>query len=192
MSEPPSPVPRAVLDSNVIFSRVLHKLMGRVAREARLLDLIWSEQLLAEAKRVLIEAKPASEPIAERWVSYLRGAFPDGHIDITSVADDIDLSAMTSDPDDEHVCALALAGDAQLLVTFDDGYAIDALRARGVTVVEPDAILAPAFDEHPALIQQILERQASAWGGRTMTELLDALDRARVPILVSKVRAAIE
>lgn len=192
MSEPPPPVPRAVLDSNVIFSRVLHELMGRLAREARLLDLIWSEQLLAEAKRVLIEDKPVSEPIAERWVDYVRGAFPDGRIDITSIAADIDLSTMTSDPGDEHVCALALAGNAQLLVTFDGGFAHEALQAHGVCVVEPDAILAPVVDEHPELMQQILERQASAWGGRTVTELLDALDRARVPVLVSKVRAAIQ
>ena len=31
MSEAGTKVPRAVLDSNVIFSRVLHELIGRVA-----------------------------------------------------------------------------------------------------------------------------------------------------------------
>ena len=61
MTRRQTPVQRAVLDANVIFSRVLHELIGRLAREARLFDLIWSEALLAEAKRALIDAKPTSK-----------------------------------------------------------------------------------------------------------------------------------
>jgi hypothetical protein len=34
--------------------------MGRIAAELRLLDLFWSEQLLAEAQRSLVEKKPPS------------------------------------------------------------------------------------------------------------------------------------
>ncbi len=49
--------PRAVLDTDIIFSRVLHELMGRIAAELRLLDLFWSEQLLAEAQGSLVEKK---------------------------------------------------------------------------------------------------------------------------------------
>jgi hypothetical protein len=36
--------PRAVLDADIIFSRVLHELMGRIAAELRLLDLFWSDR----------------------------------------------------------------------------------------------------------------------------------------------------
>jgi hypothetical protein len=50
-------LPRAVLDADIIFSRVLHELMGRLAAGARLFDLIWSEELLGEAKSSLIERK---------------------------------------------------------------------------------------------------------------------------------------
>lgn len=57
MSETGRPIPRAVLDSNVIFSRVLHELVGRAAGEARLFDLVWSDELLTEAKR---ESAPSS------------------------------------------------------------------------------------------------------------------------------------
>ncbi len=185
-------VPRAVLDSNVIFSRVLHELFGRAAREARLFDLLWSDELLAEAKRILIEGKPMPAAAAERWVSYLRDAFPDGRAEIADCPSEVDLSTLTRDPDDEHVCALALAGAAQLLISFDDGYVRDALLAYGITVIKPDAILAPAFDEQPGLFLSILERQAGAWGGRSLSELLDALERADVPVFVSKARAALD
>jgi len=68
--------PRAVLDSDIIFSRVLHELIGRLAARLRLLDLFWSEELLAEAKRSLIHRKGLSDVTAQRWVDYLRQNFP--------------------------------------------------------------------------------------------------------------------
>lgn len=181
MTPPKTAVPRAVLDTNVIFSRVLHELFGRLAREARLFDLIWSDELLNEAKRTLIERKPTTDAIAERWVGYLREAFPDGHTDINALPEGIDLATMTADPDDQHVCALALAGKAQLLITFDDSLATDKLLDHGVAVIAPDAILAPAFDEQPQLLLAILERQAKTWHNRPLPDLLDAFDRAGVP-----------
>jgi hypothetical protein len=52
--------PRAVLDADIIYSRVLHDLMGRVARGLRLLDLYWSEKLLSEARASLEEKKRLS------------------------------------------------------------------------------------------------------------------------------------
>lgn len=192
MSGPGRRVPRAVLDSNVIFSRVLHELFGRAAGEARLFDLLWSDELLAETKRALIEEKPMPRAAAERWAGYLRDAFPSGRTLITECPSDVELATMTNDPDDEHVCALALAGAAQLLITFDDGYVRTALLERGVSVVKPDAVLAPAFDEQPRLFVSILERQAGAWGGRSVPELLDALERADVPQFVDKARAALD
>jgi hypothetical protein len=42
-------LPRAVLDTDVIYSRVLHELIGRLAYQERLLTLIWSDELLNEA-----------------------------------------------------------------------------------------------------------------------------------------------
>lgn len=166
-------IPRAVLDTNVIYSRVLHELFGRLAREARVLDPVWSDELLAEAKRVLITGKPMPEPAAERWVGYLRDAFPRGRVDIADGSGDADLAALTSDPDDEHVCALALAAQADLLITFDHGYHHDGLLEHGIAVTHPDTFLVGVFDEQPRALRAILARQA-ARGGRTVAELLDA------------------
>lgn len=61
---------------DVIFSRVLYELFGRLALQQRLLTLIWSEDLLAEAERVLKERKPLPTAVAAQWVAYLREAFP--------------------------------------------------------------------------------------------------------------------
>lgn len=136
-------IPRAVLDTNVIFSRVLHELFGRLAREARLFDVIWSDELLAEAKRTLIEKKPTTEPIAARWVGYLGAAFPHGRVDIGTLSADVDLSTFTGDPGDQHICALALAGNAQLLITLDESFEREALlvarRCRNRARLDPRA-----------------------------------------------------
>lgn len=121
--------PRAVLDSDILFSRVLHELMGRVAKRLELLDLVWSEELLAEARRSLVEKKGLSEDAAARWVGYLPQNFPNGETDPTGVAASIDLSTLTDDSDDHHVCQLAIASGAAYLAEWAGGRPINELLA---------------------------------------------------------------
>lgn len=89
----PSP-PRAVIDTDIMFSRVLHELIGRVARTMRLLDLIWSDELLDEAKRKLMERKGLADHVAERWVGYLRENFASGHTSTENVLSSEQLDAL--------------------------------------------------------------------------------------------------
>lgn len=183
MSRPP----RAVLDSNVIFSRVLYELFGRIAGSLRLLDLIWSDELLAESERVLIERKSLTADQAERWVGYLRQAFPGGRVELASV--EIAAAALSSDPADAHVCALAVGGSASYLFSFDRGYLRDGLAVHDVRVMAPDEFLVEAVDEEPAAFVTLLEEQAAVWGGgRPVAELLAAFGRARVPAFAAKAR----
>lgn len=181
-------LPRAVLDSNVIYSRVLHELMGRIASEGRLLDLVWNDELLAEAKRVLQESKPMPEEAAERWVNLMREAFPDGRIEPIDLPDGVDLATLTKDPDDEFVCALTITADADYLFTFDRGYLRDPLRQYGVTVTHPDPWLAERIEEEHELFERLLPVQARGWGDRPLTELLDAIQRAGAPVFAAKAR----
>lgn len=182
--------PRAVLDSDIIFSRVLHELLGRVARRLRLLDLVWSAQLLAEAKRSLIVRKGLSEEVATRWVGYLPQNFPDGRTEIEAALQGEEIGSLTVDADDRHVCALALAAGARYLFTHDRGYLREALAAHKVEVVRPEGFLLGAFDEQPGAISELLSLQASTWaGGRPLAELLDAIQRAGAPALAARVRA---
>lgn len=192
MSDPAGPPPRAVLDTDVIFSRVLHELLGRIASELRLLTLIWSDELLAEAERILAERKPMPEEAARRWVGYLREAFPDERVDLADLPGGVDLGELTADRGDDHICALAVAGSADLLLTFDRGYLGELLRRHGVKVLVPDGFLAVAFDEQPWALLRVLRSQAAVWGGgRPIDELLDALERAGAPILARNARDAL-
>jgi predicted nucleic acid-binding protein len=175
-------VSRAVLDADVIFSRVLHELMGRLAAGARLFDLVWSEELLGEAESSLIERKGLAAEVAETWVGHMRREFPDGRVDITAVPEDLDLASMTRDPGDAHVCALAIAGSADLLFTFDRGYLKEPLRRHGVEAPDLDRFLVERCEEQPQAFTRIVEAQAEVWsGGRSLEELVDAFERANVP-----------
>lgn len=183
--------PRAVLDSDIIYSRVLHDLMGRAARDLRLLQLFWSDELLAEARTSLEEKKGLSRDSARRWVEYLSQNFPSGRIDLAQ-ASDVDPVSLTNDPADAHVCVLAVAADADYLFTHDRGYLRDGLEDFGVQVISPDEFLAPVLDSDARGMVDLLERQAAAWaGGRSVDELLAAIERAGAPTFANKARVAL-
>jgi len=187
-----TPAPsRIVLDSSILFSRVLHELFGRLALEAALFAIVWSDELLAETKRALIERKPVTEPVAERWVSYLRDAFPQGRITLPD-EHPVDLATLTSDPDDAHVCALALAGAPVTLITADEGFNADALATLQVRVASADEFLAPLCAEQPDVFLAVAERQARAWRDRPLDELLDAYQRAGANRLAHQLRRLTE
>lgn len=185
--------PRAVIDSDIIFSRVLHELIGRVAKQMRLLDLVWSYELLTEAKRTLMQRKGLAEDVAQRWVDYLTGSFPDGETDITQVMSSAELSSLSDDPDDHHVCALAITSDSQYLFTHDRGYLSAPLAARGIEVIDPHMFLTAALQDQPQAMLDLLEQQARTWaGGRPITELLNALHRAGAAALACHARRLID
>jgi predicted nucleic acid-binding protein len=180
--------PTVVLDTNVVFSRVLHELLGRAGNTGGLLELIWSEELIAETTRVLIEEKGLDRERAEVWAGLMAEVFPAGRVDISQIPSDVDLSALTSDDDDQHICALAVAGGADCIVTFDKSFDTQALGVLGVDVATPDTFLCKAIDEEPELFREILVDQAAAWGGRTVEELIDAIKRAGAPVFAAKAR----
>jgi predicted nucleic acid-binding protein len=182
-------VPRAVLDADVVFSRVLHELMGRLAAGARLFDLVWSEELLGEVESSLIERKGLVPEVAETWAGHMRREFPGGCVDITAVPKGLDLASMTRDPGDVHVCALAIAGSADLLFTFDRGYLKEPLRRHGVEVPDLDRFLVERCEEQPQAFTRIVEAQAEVWsGGRPLEELVAAFERANIPSFAAALR----
>lgn len=186
-------IPRAVLDADIVFSRVLHELMGRLAVGARLFDLIWSEELLDEAKGSLMRRKGLTAEVAGAWVDHIRREFPDGGVDISEVPSDLDFATMTRDPGDVHVCALAIAGSADLLFTFDRGYLKEPLRRHGVEVPIVDRFLTERCEEEPLTFRRNVEAQAEVWaGGRPLEELVSAFERAGVPDFAAALGAQLD
>jgi len=184
---------RAVLDADIIFSRVLHELIGRLAVGPRLFDLVWSDELLDEARSSLANRKKLSAEAAETWVGHMRREFPEGRVNPVQVPDGLDVATLTRDPKDVHVCALAIAGDAELLFTFDRGYLKEPLREHGVEVPDLDRFLVDQCKQQPEVFARIVERQANAWdGGHPVAELLAAFSRANVPRFAESLAPLVE
>ena len=182
-------LPQAVLDTDVIYSRVLHEFCGRAAVDGLIMTLIWSDELIAEVHHALTDYKEIPRPAADRWAGHLTREFPGGRVDLETLSPSVDLFKLTKDPGDEHVCALAVAGGADYLLTFDRGYRRRRLKELGVTVMSPDRYLTDRLAPQPRLLKQILETQAAAWGGgRPVGELIDALERAKAERLATAAR----
>ena len=140
---------------------------------------------------MLTERKPLPASVAAQWVGYLREAFPHERVDLGAAPAEVELGSLTADSDDEHVCALAVAGGADLLLTFDRGYVHDQLQAHGVVVLDPDTYLTELLAEEPDAVLASVTATARAWGGgRSVAELTEALARARAEQFAERLRVA--
>jgi len=68
--------------------------------------IVWSDELLDEAKNTLIKLKPLQPHVAEAWVGHMRREFPTGKADISEIPEGLDLSTLTTDPT-ISTCALS-------------------------------------------------------------------------------------
>jgi hypothetical protein len=151
-------------------------------------ELVWSDDLLAEVERVLVQYKSLPPDRAAYFCDCIRDAFPDGRI---VRADYADLIASRSGPDaDDHVhSAAAVAGGATVVLSADH---------RGFPAVD----IAPAHRRHPdAYLTEILHRHrdmvlgvvddmgASLRVPRRRAEVLDALGSAGLTRFVAEARS---
>lgn len=130
---------RVVLDPGVLVSAVLAaggapaQIVDRW-REGTF-DLIVSPKLLDELEEVLLRPKfrrAVEESDARSYVDALRG-------EAVLVVDPDDPPAVTTDPDDDYLMALAAAADADLLVSGDEH--LTGLAAPEVPILKPRQFL---------------------------------------------------
>jgi hypothetical protein len=56
--------------------------------------------------------------------------------------------------------------------------------------MSPDVFLSEKVEEEPQALMRIIEKQAASWGGgKEISELLDAYERARAPVFAGKARS---
>lgn len=173
---------RVVVDANVLFPFTLRDTILRAAAQGYF-QIYWSEQILEEARRSLVETGATTEEQAERLMATMRRAFPEatvrGHEPL--------VDAMPNDPKDRHVAAAAIKAGAQLIVTLNlkDFSSLP----EGVAVQSPDDFLESLFDLDPEGMAEVITRQAAALKRpeRTVDEILAALGKI-VPDFAQAVR----
>ena len=150
---------RVFVDTATLYPVSLADLVLRLA-ELGMFELLWSDHLLDEVQRVLVEYKGLAVERAAYFCKCIRTAFPEGR-----VAPEAYLPLVTSrtgpDPDDHVHSAAAVAGAATVLLSADkQGYPprdIAPARRR-----HPDVFLATMLRRHPLEVVGALDAMGAA------------------------------
>lgn len=177
---------RVFLDTNVLYPISIADLLLRLG-DVALHTIVWSEDVLAEAERVLIEDKGLTLAQAGYFCDCVREAFPDGEIERRDYEDLIETMS-GKDPRD-HAHAAAVRVGATVLLTFNVGDfpARDVGRAR---VVIPDDYLIEALEQETTTVLSVLEDMgAQRREPQPRSTTLAALERAGLRRFVERVQA---
>jgi predicted nucleic acid-binding protein len=174
---------RAVLDANVLFPFTLRDTLLRAAAEG-CFQVYWSEQILEEATRNLVETGVMTARQSERLRAIIEQAFPEamvrGHERL--------IGSIRNDEKDRHVAAAAVVAKAEVIVTLN----VRDFRhlPPGIEAMRPDEFLGGLFDASPDAILRVLREQAADLRRPPMTveDLLGRLERV-APRFITLVRA---
>jgi predicted nucleic acid-binding protein len=164
-----SRIERVFIDTATLYPISLADLVLRLA-ELGMFEIVWSDHLLVEVERVLVERKGLPVQGARYFCECIRQAFSAGR-----VAPEEDLPLVPSrtgpDPDDHVHSAAAVAGGATVVLSADKtGYPVtDIAPARRRN---PDAFLADLLRRHPEDVLGVIDAMGSA--------LRNPLDRGEV------------
>jgi predicted nucleic acid-binding protein len=162
-----------ILDACVLIPAALRDTLLRTAAAA-LYRLHWSEDILAEVERNLVEHKMTSAAGAKHVVGAMREAFPEADVDGYQRL----IPAMANHEKDRHILAAAVVSGAQVIVTMNlKDFPGHALAPFGIEAQSPDEFLGNLFDLDPELMIEIVKEQAEDLVNPPMSvdELLDGL-----------------
>lgn len=147
---------RCVLDASVLYQELIRNLLLWIAAEGGL-DPFWTERILDETRRNLIEDGVLEPEQWERLRAAMLAAFPDAILD-QAAADAIE-HEMPNDEKDRHVLAAAIAGNVELVITSNlrhfDGADLDKVRKQAMS---PDQLLCELLATEPTVIHAAMER----------------------------------
>jgi len=164
---------QAVLDANLLLPAPLRDTLLRLA-EADLFVPRWSERILAEVTKNLVESGRTDAERAARVAETMAAAFPEAMVP-TSIISAIE-PAMTNDPRDRHVLAAAVGVGAEVVVTMNlKDFPPTACESLGIQVASPDDFLIDLYQVDPSAVFRALSDQAAALTKPALT-LHDVLD----------------
>lgn len=149
--------PKALLDACVLYPVGLRDTLLSVA-QARAFVPLWSPEIIAEVRGAILRfARGVDTVRIDRMLADMQAAFPaamvNGHAHL--------LSDMANHPSDRHVLAAAVAGGAQVIVTWNlRHFPRLACEPSGVRVQTPDDFLAGLHRESPEAVLEALEKQS--------------------------------
>jgi predicted nucleic acid-binding protein len=146
----------AVLDACVLFPMTLRDTLLRAA-DAGLYRPYWTDDILEEVRRNLVEERHVTAEQAERLIAQMKRYFPESLITHHTAL----IPDMTNHPKDRHVLAAAVAAGAQIIVTDNlRDFPHAALDPLGVEAQSADTFLTDLFALDSERMARIVEEQA--------------------------------
>ncbi len=179
---------KAVLDACVLYPTVLREILTGVAALG-LYEALWSDRILREWTRATAKLGPAAQAQAEVEAALFRAAFPRGQV---REQPGIESRLLLPDPNDVHVLAVAIAGHADCIVTFNaQDFPRHVLAEDGIDRRDPDGLLWELWSFHPAQVTDVVIRVhgvAERMAGSAIP-LRSLLKRAKLPRLAKAMLA---
>lgn len=144
---------KAVLDACVLFPTVLREILLGVAARG-LYQPVWSERILCEWVRATAKLGEVAAVEAEAQATLVRLAFPQA---MTRAQPNIEARLLLPDPADVHVLAVAIATQADAIVTFNaQDFPRPVLADEGLIRLDPDQLLCQLHAQHPGEVAQVV------------------------------------
>jgi predicted nucleic acid-binding protein len=148
-----------MLDANALVPMALADTLMRAAERGLFVPL-WSERIIGEVRRAVLNARPSLSPTrVDARLRAMRETFPEA-----SVAGWEPLVATIELPDplDCHVVAAAVLARADAIVTANlEDFPESGLRPLGLHAVSPDTFLCDLLDLAPRVMARVIEDQAA-------------------------------
>ena len=168
----------ALYDANVLHPPGVRDLLVRLGQTG-LFRAKWSEQILDEMVRSIVERRPDLDP---QRLARTRDLMCEAVANCIVTGYEPLIDGLTlPDPDDRHVLAAAIRCSAQVIVTSNlKDFPASALERFNIEAQSPDQFVLDLVNLAPARVAAVIQQQSAALQSprRTVDELLDDLSRS--------------
>jgi predicted nucleic acid-binding protein len=182
----------ALYDANVLHPPGVRDLLVRLGQTG-LFRAKWSEQILDEMVRSIVERRPDLDPARlartrELMCEAVANCLVTGY---EPLIDGLTLP----DPNDRHVLAAAIRCSAQVIVTSNlKDFPATALEPFNIEAQAPDQFVLDLVNLAPGRVASVVQQQSAALRNpsRTVDDLLDSLSNQGLPRAVAALRSSLE
>ena len=173
---------KILIDTCVLYPTVMREIVVGVAGAGEF-EPLWSPRILEEWARAARKLGPTGEIQARGEIALLRARFPSAEITVQQGAE---RHLWLPDPDDVHVLAAAVAGNADAIMTVNaKDFPRNILSEQGIQRIDPDGYLLSVWQREPTLVEPAArdvlnaarEMSGNDWDMRAL------LKKARLPRL---------
>jgi predicted nucleic acid-binding protein len=152
---------RVFIDTSELFPFTLMDVLLTLS-ENLLFTWVWTDELLDEWERVIVEHKHRTPASARSITDAVRSSFSASRIDPAEYRDRI-THELSPDPGDRVHVAACLDGRADVLLTRNTkDFPVNKLAAAGVSVMTADDFLVALLGRRPAAVREAFEATAAA------------------------------